>query len=545
VTKKQIFIHSLFRTGSTYLWNKFRQQDNFYCYYEPFHPSLMNVTLYNLESILTKDYKAVHHPTLSTYYLYEYRRILTPEHRGLPYFKKSFSFDEFCHNTDNQDALRYINHLVKHAEDKIPVFQFNRSAGRCRWFAENFPAALNIYLVRNPRHQWQSYWELFQRTNYATFFIIDLQTASLNAENEPFKPLANHLPLFPYSIDKYEKEENFYRVALRCYSDEEKYLIFYYTWLWTLIENVLHADIHININRLSSDPAYRDAITQKLGKYKVTHLDFGDAEISEYSQSHLPESKMKQIEKKAHQLVQQLYSQEEIDTFFEKLPPEDHEYFQISQQQFMESKKTKLRLPSQQMMLHRYSTILSTLADEWLQLKTSFGNLHLTLKDKDEQLWQKDEQYKKKENELEHKTNYIRRLREQLREQEMELETKWGQWNQQFQALSSENQYLIKTNLILLEKNSDLLKKETSLHQRYEESRSQGSQLSRQLEDLARQNQNLMNKNHQLIDKHQEFEQILNSESFRRWRSTTLAFKKLKYFFKKKLRNNHKKMLKK
>lgn len=543
--KKQIFIHSLFRTGSTYLWNKFRQQDNFYCFYEPFHPSLMNVTLYNIESILTKDYQAVHHPSLATYYLYEYRKILTPEHRGLPYFKKSFSFDEFCYNTDNQDALRYIKHLIKSAGDKTPVFQFNRSAGRSRWFVENFPEGLNIYLVRNPRHQWQSYWELFHRTNYESFFIMDLLIASLNRDTTPFKPLASHLPLFPFCIDKYDKEENFYRVALQCYTDEEKYLIFYYIWFWTLFENVLHSDIHININRLSSDPEYQADIKEILKGYNINSLDFEDAQISEYSQTHLSETQMNQVEIKSRQMVLQLYNQQEIDKFFEKFSPEDCDYFQFSPQQFTEAQKTKLPPASQQNLLDRSTAILSTLAEEWLQLKTKFGNLHLTLNAKDDQLNQKEEQIKKKEGELEHKTNYIRRLREQLREQDMELETKWGQWNQQFQALSTENQYLIKTNLILLEKNSDLLKKETALHQRYEESRSLGSQLSKQLEDLARQNQNLMNKNHQLIDKHQEFEQILNSESFRRWRSTTLSFKKLKHFLKKKFRSNHNKMLKK
>ena len=527
MNKKQIFIHSLFRTGSTYLWNKFRQNDNFYCYYEPFHPSLQDVTLYNIENILTKDYKAVHHPALSTYYLYEYRKILTPEHRGLPYFKKSFSFDEFCHNAENQDAQKYINHLIKNGGEKIPVFQFNRSAGRTRWFVENFPDALNIYLVRNPGHQWQSYWELFNRTKFETFFVMDLLTASLNAGTGPFLPLSKHLPLFTFNIDKYEKEENFYRVALHCYSDVEKYLIFYYIWFWTLIENVIHADVCININRLSSDSEYRSAVISTLEKYQLAPLDFEDAHIAEYSQSQLPASKMKQVEKTAQQLVLQLYSLEDIGTFFNKFSPEDCEYFEFSQKQFEELKQTSNGTTAHQnQLLERYSKILSTLAEEWLQLKVKFGNLHLILREKDDQL-------KQKEVDLEHKTHYIRRLREQLKEQEMELETKWGQWNQQFQALSTENQYLIKTNLILLEKNSDLLKKETALHQRYEESRSVGSQLSRQLEDLARQNQNLMNKNHQLIGKHQEFEQILNSESFRRWRSTTLVFKKLKHFFKK------------
>jgi len=533
VNKKQIFIHSLFRTGSTYLWNKFRQYDHFYCYYEPFHPSLNEVTLYNIESILTKDYQAVHHPSLSRYYLYEYRQILTPEHRGLPYFKKSFSFDEFCNNNENPDALKYINHLIKNAGEKIPVFQFNRSAGRIRWFSGTFPESLNLYLVRNPRDQWQSYWELLQRTNLETFFTMDLLTASLNASASFFEPLARALPLVTFSIDKYEKEENFYRVALRCYTDEEKYLIFYYTWFWTLMENVLHADLVLNINRLSGDSKYRAGVLHHLARYKLTPLNFEDSVITEYSDYHLPIHKMRQIEKRARHLAMSLYNEEDIDRFFSLFSPEDCQYFEFSRENFLELQSQKAKLASHQALLDRSNHILTTMAEEWLQLKTKFGNLHLILKEKEDLV-------KQKEGEIAHKTDYIRRLQDQLKDQEMELETKWGQWNQHFQTLSTENQDLIKTNLLLLEKNSELLKKETELHQRYEESRSIGSQLSQQLEELARQNQNLMNKNHQLIDKHQEFEQILSSQSFRSWRSTTLAFKKIKHFLRKKYRNNNK-----
>ena len=85
--KKPIFIHSLFRTGSTYIWNKFRQNDKYYCFYEPFHPALSEITNDNIEQLLTKDFESVNHPSLSKYYLYEYKKLLGDGRTSLPYFK--------------------------------------------------------------------------------------------------------------------------------------------------------------------------------------------------------------------------------------------------------------------------------------------------------------------------------------------------------------------------------------------------------------------------------------------------------------------------
>ena len=340
--EKQVFIHSLFRTGSTYLWNKFRQNDNYCCYYEPFHPCLQDVTPENIENILTTDFKAVHHPKLAAYYLHEYRTMLNPAHRGIPYFRKSFSFDEFCHTTVNPDALRYVSHLIENCGDRIPVFQFNRTAGRTRWFAESFPDSLNVYLFRKPGDQWQSYWELFQRTEFEIFFVMDLLIVSLNADAPPFLPLAKYLPLLKFNADQYQEEENFYLMALKSYTDEEKYLIFYYIWFWTLINNVLHADICMNINRICGSAGYRSAILDDFEKYGLARIDFDDAVVTEYPESRLPASRMKQIEQTARQLVLQIYDQAEINLFFCKFSREDREYFGFSPGQFEELKSADI-----------------------------------------------------------------------------------------------------------------------------------------------------------------------------------------------------------
>ncbi|MEA3115191.1 MAG: hypothetical protein QOG58_4990, partial [Caballeronia sp.] len=43
LTKSPLFLHSLFRSGSTYLFEKFRRTDRFYCYQEPCNEALIDL----------------------------------------------------------------------------------------------------------------------------------------------------------------------------------------------------------------------------------------------------------------------------------------------------------------------------------------------------------------------------------------------------------------------------------------------------------------------------------------------------------------------
>lgn len=333
MTGKPIFIHSLFRTGSTYIWNKFRQNDNYYCYYEPLHPALAHVTKDNIENLMTKDFGSVNHPSLNKYYLYEYSSILDTKGPGVRYFKKSFSFDEFCNNKKNPALKKYIDHLIYNAGEKTPLFQFNRTALRVKWFKENYPDSLNIYLVRQPRDQWQSYFEIQQKTNYSVFFVMDLLTASINKKTGYFKPLARSIPLLKHRDRSFEKDEKFYRLLLDSYPGEERYFIFYYTWLRALIENVIYADFVLNINLLSQDTVYREAFSSFLKINDINDIDFEDSRLSKYSSYLLSQEVMTEIEEKSRQLLLQSIPTQ-MNLFFEKLSSFDEKYFQFQRESF-------------------------------------------------------------------------------------------------------------------------------------------------------------------------------------------------------------------
>ncbi len=296
IKTKPIFIHSLFRTGSTYLWNKFRLDRRFHCYYEPFHQIFPLIDHNNVKRALTPDFKKVKHPDLDKPYLEEYETLLEEGKQGIPHFKESFCFSEFCNNNENPDLQRYIDYLIDGAGSKTPVLQFNRSSLRTRWFKENYPGSRNIYLLRNPRDQWQSYVELQNRLGDDVFFVMDLLCVCKNISHQCFTGLAAHLPLLEYHGVDLSGELSFYQRLLADYSMEERYFIFYHIWFRAFLENVLNADITININRLSSDADYRETVCSHLEKSGVLGLDFGDARIHRYSTYRLTETQMADIE---------------------------------------------------------------------------------------------------------------------------------------------------------------------------------------------------------------------------------------------------------
>ena len=510
--KKSIFIHSLFRTGSTYIWNKFRQNDRYYCYYEPFHQNLAIATIDNLENLLTKDYEAVNHPFLNKYYWYEYRKLLKNGCTGLPYFKKSFSFDEFCYNGKNPDLKRYIDSLIIGAGDKIPVLQFNRSALRIKWYKKYYPGSLNIYIARNPRDQWQSYLELHKKTGYDMFFIMDLLIASVNKGNEYFHLLSKGLPLFVYN-NKHGEEVDFYQVALNSYSEEEKYLIYYYTWFMSVIENVLSADFILNLNLLSQKPLYREKVINFLIKHGINGIDFEDAKIKEYSSYQLSKKVMNKIEKKAHYLVLHTIPEDQINYFFEKVSTSDRKYFQFNKKDFLALKKKKFRAIDHFKFFDKFEKMILLFSEKFFHIKEQNNILRISSNNKENFLKQKEKIINEKENQLALKDHQLGKKDEQLSQKDEELREKLSDKDK---LINEKDKQLALKDHQLSKKDEQLARKDEYLSQKDEELREKLSEKDKLINEkdkqLAFKDHQLSKKDEQLARKDEKLKQKLNEK---------------------------------
>jgi len=291
-----IFIHALFRTGSTYVWNKFRTDGSYYCYCEPFHEYLLEYHPEEAEADFRDVPKTLSHPLLNRQYFYEFPVRAT---RGVPYFKKDFSYDDYVLREDQKrpKLRRYIRNLLRTAPSR-PVLQFCRSVLRGRWLKYNFES-LNIYVVRRARAQWESYLSFRPRPYYN---VVTLLIAGKNSSSPLIRPLHGTIHIPKCDEDRTRVEISRYARLAKNYSIREHYFIFYYLWLLSLLEMTQVCDLIIDIDRVSLSVEARKRVEKALRTYSID-LDLRDCRIKRYRSWTLPGDEMSAVEKDVERLI--------------------------------------------------------------------------------------------------------------------------------------------------------------------------------------------------------------------------------------------------
>ena len=141
-----VFVTSRFRSGSTLLWNLFRQVDGVTSYYEPFNERRW------FDPAVRQGHTDESHRGVSDYWT---------EYNGLEELGQHFREDwiryELYMDASSwaPEMQRYIELLVERAEGRA-VLQFNRIDLRLEWIRHRFPNAKLVHLYRNPRDQFWS-----------------------------------------------------------------------------------------------------------------------------------------------------------------------------------------------------------------------------------------------------------------------------------------------------------------------------------------------------------------------------------------------------
>lgn len=221
-----IFITGRFRSGSTLLWNLFRQLKSVTAFYEPL----------NERRWFDPQHRGQHvdatHQGVTNYWL---------EYNGLEQLGKVFNNNWHDHHLYMDGcfwdgALReYISRLIEHAPG-YAVLQFNRVDFRLPWLKKYFPKAKIVHLMRHPRDQW----------------------CSTLGKSYTFGPQSG-------SLDDFTAHDNYY---LRIWIDDLRhqfpfladeihqhpYRSFYFLWKLSYLFAAEYADCFVKLEELLEDP---------------------------------------------------------------------------------------------------------------------------------------------------------------------------------------------------------------------------------------------------------------------------------------------------
>jgi hypothetical protein len=245
--RKAVFIHGLFRSGSTYLFDKLRQNESYWCYYEPFHHALNNLDQGDIDLWKHKGKTSTRmsHPLLSRPHFYEYSRCFHEGH--IKYFDKSLSYDRFLIGSDSDflPEKKYIDHLILSSpKGCTPVLQFNRSTFRLKNLADSYPDSSHFFLLRNPRNQFQSY-----VNSGPIFLILNLIIGARLIEKGCSLPV--DISLFKHK--SIAEDLAFYSKILQRIKLMDHYKIFLYLWSGSLKYAMETGCKIIDMDRTNSD----------------------------------------------------------------------------------------------------------------------------------------------------------------------------------------------------------------------------------------------------------------------------------------------------
>jgi glycosyltransferase involved in cell wall biosynthesis/peptidoglycan hydrolase CwlO-like protein len=270
IQSEVIFIHSLFRSGSTYFYNVLKRTGQYDVYHEPFH-EVIGALPSAWEEIgdQTKHLKTtLRHEFLIGSYFDEYARLL-------PSLKKNFdtaiSFDLFFldKKCDCKTLKAYIDCLIAGSRRR-PIFQCTRTIGRIEWLRENC-ASKHIFLFRNPWDQWLSY--KVDRYISSTPSLIYSQARLPIA----LKEVMNACEFLPFRGTDIQSQLDYY--YSHPITPQVDYFLFFGLWLYAFLVGHAYCDVVIDMDRIGREKSAKRNTERCLVNLGLARIGLGDCRI--------------------------------------------------------------------------------------------------------------------------------------------------------------------------------------------------------------------------------------------------------------------------
>jgi hypothetical protein len=256
-----VFVHSGWRTGSTWLWEKLRRAPTTIAYCEVFHERLAHCDIRDLRDNDFSKWKSKH-PEGAPYFL-EFGPLIGAN-RAVRGYAPSMAVEDFMPRGgvkgDLSEAERgYLAGLIDNARrrQRIPVLTDTRTLGRFPAIARAF-SGRHVLLIRNIFHQWASYSEQWADGN-PYFFAMQWKTIEA-ARRDPF------VALLAEWFDRGEKTPQ----------NPAAFQLFLLFHLYLYGRAHDFADFILDLNAIASDPEARATAEAALGAFTRSPIDLSD-----------------------------------------------------------------------------------------------------------------------------------------------------------------------------------------------------------------------------------------------------------------------------
>lgn len=253
-----IFVHSSWRTSSTWLWTCFRRAVSTVSYCEIFNEVLATLDTANITKLSPAAWVSGH-PEGAPYFL-EFLPLLVSQ-GGVHKYQRSMAIEKFVPAVGldgdlSSEEVEYVGSLIDHARrlDKQPVLTETRTLGRFLALKRGF-GGYHIFLHRNLLHQWASYTHHAYAGN--PYFLLTIKSIIEHNQHDPF--LKNLQELYPLG-------------AADCRS-ANYFMAFLLLHLYLYTHAFSHASIAINVTRLARDIDYRRQTGRRIRRQTSIELD--------------------------------------------------------------------------------------------------------------------------------------------------------------------------------------------------------------------------------------------------------------------------------
>ena len=281
-----VFLHSSWRTSSTWLWQRFRQLPNTLCFYEPFHEMLPTISRQTASTFGADSWRSGHAQTAP--YFFEYIPMIR-RGRGVRLHQRPFSYDWFIPQggltgSMRRDEIRYVALLIRAARrtGRVPVLGFTRSLGRITPLKALF-GGFNLFLLRNLWGQWMSVLDQRRKGGDSVFFYNVIRVIADQAEDRFLSDIHNFY--FRRCVELAGKHgvlaqlanlpaAQFIRIVFDLLPEGEMFEMFVAVHLYLYLHASFTADFILDSTEMSRNPDYRHHCEAEVRQATGLAVDF-------------------------------------------------------------------------------------------------------------------------------------------------------------------------------------------------------------------------------------------------------------------------------